>query len=203
MKKRENESNKKEFWTHSACSMSTTCPLKVKVSDGKIIEIKGEDIPGWDGATCGKALAGISDRVYAKDRTLTPLKRIGKRGEGKFAECSWDEVINALATKLKQYKEEGHPEAFEIWWGCPFQQDSMDFLYYWSALVGSGISYLHGQVCNGDNMVEKNVTFGKNHSQTFLNILADWPRTKYVVIAGQNYSWNWAKPWRSLQYSNL
>ena len=187
MGKKENESTKKEYWTHSACSMSTTCPLKIKVRDGKIVEVKGEDVPGWDGATCGKAIAGIQDRIYAKDRTLTPLKRVGKRGEGKFVECTWDEVIDALATKLKQYKKEGHPEAFEIWWGCPFQQDSIDFLYYWSVIVGSGISYLHGQVCNGDNMVEKNVTFGKNHSQTMLSILADWPRTKYTVIAGQNF----------------
>jgi hypothetical protein len=48
MGKKENESTKREYWTHSACSMSTTCPLKIKVRDGKIVEIKGEDVPGWD-----------------------------------------------------------------------------------------------------------------------------------------------------------
>jgi len=179
--------NYKEKWVHSACAMCAAAPMKVKVRDSKIIEVKGENIPGWDGRLCGKAISGMADRIYSPDRILSPLKRVGERGEGKFVECSWEEVINAVATKLKEYIDTGHPEAFEIWWGCPRQQDNIYFLYYWSAILKTGISYLHGQVCFGDHNVEKMVTFGKNHASAFLKGQADWPHTKYAVIAGQNF----------------
>ena len=174
-------------WTHSACAIGVGGPMKVRVRDGKIVEVKGEDIPGWDGVVCGKAMAGVRGRIYAPDRILYPLKRIGERGEGRFVACSWEEVINVVAAKVKEYIDAGHPEYFEIWWGCPIQQDNMYFIHYWSAVVRSGISYLHGQVCFGDHIVEKAVTFGGNHGPLLLEGVADWLRTKYAVIAGLNF----------------
>lgn len=174
-------------WIHSACAMCLAAPMKVKVRKGRIVEVSGEDIPGWNGKLCGKAIAGIGGRIYAPDRILYPQKRVGERGEGKFIRCSWEEVIDALAEKLKAYIDAGHPEYFEIWWGCPVQQDNLPFIHYWSAVVKSGISYMHGQVCYGDHNVEKIVTFGNNHSQDLITGVADWPRTKYAVIAGQNF----------------
>jgi len=174
-------------WTHSACAMCIGGPMKVKVRDGKIVEVKGEDIQDWNGKVCGKAISGTSDRIYSPNRILYPLKRVGERGEGKFARCTWEEVIDALAGKLKEYIDSGHPEYFEIWWGCPDQQDKVPFLHYWSTVVGSGISYLHGQACFGDHAVEKTVTFGGNHGMGLLAGMTDWTRTKYAVIAGQNF----------------
>jgi len=92
--------------------MCTDAPMKVKVKDGKIKEVKGEDILGWNGKLCGKAISGIADRIYSPDRILCHLKRVGERGEGKFVEYSWEEVINSVAIKLKKYIDAGHPEAF-------------------------------------------------------------------------------------------
>ena len=179
--------NTEEKWVHSACAMCTAAPMKVKVRKGKIVEVNGEDIPGWEGKLCGKAIDGIGSRIYAPDRILYPLKRVGERGEGRFVRCGWEEVINVVAAKLKEYIDAGHPEYFEIWWGCPVQQDNIPFLHYWSAVLGAGISYLHGQVCFGDNAVEKIVTFGSNHAQDLIHGVADWFRTKYAVIGAQNF----------------
>jgi len=177
-------------WVHSACAMCLDAPIKVKVRDNKIVDIKGEDIPGWNGKVCGKAIAGIGGRIYAPDRILYPLKRVGERGEGEFMRCSWQEVIDAVAAKLKEYIDAGHPEYFEIWWGCPRQQDNMYFIHYWSAVLGSGISYLHGQMCFGDQVVEKVVTFGGNHGPGLVTGVCDFSHTKYAVIAGQNFPGN-------------
>lgn len=129
----------------------------------------------------------LINRIYAPDRILSPLKRAGERGEGKFVRCSWEEAISAVATKLKEYMDAGHPEAFEIWWGCPYQQDNMYFIHYWSAVTGAGISYMHGQVCFGDHAVEKAITFGLHHGLNLISGPADWSHTKYAVIAGQNF----------------
>lgn len=172
---------------HSACSMCLAAPMKVQVDKGRIIEIRGEDIPGWEGVLCGKAIAGIGGRIYAPDRILYPLKRLGKRGEGEFVRCSWQEVIEALSSKLSEYIAAGHPEYFEIWWGCPLQQDNMYFIHYWSAVIQSGISYMHGQACFGDQVVEKIVTFGTNHAPGLIHGVGDWLHMKYAVIAGQNF----------------
>ena len=175
-------------WVHSACAMCTAGPMKVRVKAGRIVEVKGEDIPGWDGKLCGKAIAGTGGRIYAPDRILYPLKRVGERGEGKFVRCTWEEVINAVASKLKEYIDAGHPEYFEIWWGCPVQTDNIFFLHYWAAVLRAGISYLHGQVCFGDHAAEKMITFGANHGPSGLwPGVADWSRTKYAVMAGQNF----------------
>ena len=186
MKPLKNPSNEGK-WVHSACAMCIGAPMKVRVRNGKIVEVKGENIQDWDGKVCGKAISGIGDRVYSPNRILSPLKRVGERGEGKFVRCSWEEVINAVAAKLKEYIDAGHPEYFEIWWGCPHQQDNVPFLYYWSTAVKSGISYLHGQMCFGDHAVEKAVTFGENHGLNLALGVADWSRTKYAVVAGQNF----------------
>jgi thiosulfate reductase/polysulfide reductase chain A len=181
------QDEKEEKWTHSACSMCLSAPMKVKVKNGRITEVRGEDIPGWNGLVCGKAIAGIGGRVYAPDRILYPLKRAGERGEAKFARCTWEDVIDAVAAKLKDYRNAGHPEYFEIWWGCPLQQDNVFFIHYWSAVMRSGISYMHGQVCFGDQIVEKMVTYGTNHGARLLTGVADWARMKYAVIAGHNF----------------
>ncbi len=174
-------------WKHTACAMCLMCPMQAKVKKGKIVDVKGEGILPWDGKICAKAYGGIWGRVYAPDRILHPLKRVGKRGEGKFVRCSWEEVINAVANKIKKYREEGNPEAFETWWGCPVQTDNMYFLHYFARITGTGISYMHGQICFGDHSAEKAVSFGSNHMGPLMTGCADYMNTKYAVIAAQNF----------------
>lgn len=176
-----------EKWVHTACAMCLMCPMQVKIKNGKIVDIRGEDIYPWKGRVCAKAYGGIWGRVYAPDRILHPLKRVGKRGEAKFVRCSWDEVIDSFSKKLKEYIDAGHPEAFEIWWGCPVQTDNMYFLHYFSRITGCGISYMHGQICFGDHTAEKAVTFGANRAGDLVNGCADYINTKYAVIAAQNF----------------
>ncbi len=43
----------------------------------------------------------MRQRVYNPDRLKYPLKRIGKRGEGKFQRISWDEAFDIIGNSLK------------------------------------------------------------------------------------------------------
>lgn len=45
---------------------------------------------------------GYRKFVYHPDRLKYPMKRVGKRGEGKFERISWDEATTLIADNLKR-----------------------------------------------------------------------------------------------------
>ncbi|MCA1553271.1 MAG: molybdopterin-dependent oxidoreductase, partial [Chloroflexi bacterium] len=66
--------------------------------------------PGSRGRNCAKGPATIN-QVKDPDRILYPLKRAGKRGEGKWVRVTWDEVLKDLGARLrKAILEERHNE---------------------------------------------------------------------------------------------
>jgi anaerobic selenocysteine-containing dehydrogenase len=78
-----------------------TCALLVTVEDGVATAVKGDpDHPTTAGVLCTK-VARYTERTYHAERLLHPLRRVGKKGEGKFERISWDEALAAIAAKLK------------------------------------------------------------------------------------------------------
>ena len=56
--------------------------------------------PGSRGRNCAKGPATLN-QVTDPDRILYPLKRTGKRGEGKWERVSWDEALDDLAQRIR------------------------------------------------------------------------------------------------------
>jgi anaerobic selenocysteine-containing dehydrogenase len=78
-----------------------TCAIHVTVENGVATEIKGDpDHPTTAGVLCTKVSRYI-DRTYHPDRLLTPLRRVGNKGEGKFEAITWDEALDTIAARLK------------------------------------------------------------------------------------------------------
>ena len=78
-----------------------TCGMHVTVENGVAVKVEGaKDMPFTDGTLCTK-VARYLDRTYSKERVLHPLKRVGAKGEGKFARISWDEALTTIAAKFK------------------------------------------------------------------------------------------------------
>jgi anaerobic selenocysteine-containing dehydrogenase len=78
-----------------------TCAMLVTVENGRAIEIKGApDHPTTDGALCTK-VARYLERTYSPDRLRHPMKRVGAKGEGRFARISWDEALDEIASNFK------------------------------------------------------------------------------------------------------
>ena len=78
-----------------------TCAMLVTVQDGRAVEIRGApDHPTTAGTLCTK-VARYLDRTYSPDRLRYPMRRIGAKGEGRFARISWDEALDEIAERFK------------------------------------------------------------------------------------------------------
>ncbi|WP_412501739.1 DMSO/selenate family reductase complex A subunit [Shewanella chilikensis] len=93
--------------TWSACLVNcgSNCPLKVISRDGKIVRIEAEDTGddsfGNHQVRCCARGRSNRKRVYNPDRLMYPMKRVGKRGEGKFERISWEQATSEIGEKLK------------------------------------------------------------------------------------------------------
>ena len=55
--------------------------------------------PGSRGRNCAKGPATIN-QIYDPERILYPLKRVGKRGEGKWKRISWEDALSEIGEKM-------------------------------------------------------------------------------------------------------
>lgn len=109
------------------CAPGPHCGVSCYVKDGKIIKVEGmDDHPTNHGLLCPKGSAN-RQYVYRKDRVLTPLRRVGERGEGKFEPISWDEAYDIICEKLNATKAKYGASAVAFYsgynkWYRPFLQ---------------------------------------------------------------------------------
>jgi len=61
--------------------------------------------PGSRGRNCAKGPATLN-QVTDPERIRYPLKRVGRRGEGKWERVSWDEVLDDIAARVRKALEE-------------------------------------------------------------------------------------------------
>src|SRR5260370_17011872 len=74
-----------------------TCSLSVTVENAKIVKIRGSRAnPYTAGVICTKVAGSYPDWVHGPGRLQTPLRRVGAKGEGRFARPSWDEALHII-----------------------------------------------------------------------------------------------------------
>ena len=89
---------------HAACphDCPDTCAIRVTVEGQKIVRIQGDpDHPPTHGALCTK-VSRYAERVDHPERVLTPLKRVGPKGAGRFVPVGWDEALDDIAARLRE-----------------------------------------------------------------------------------------------------
>jgi len=88
-----------------------TCAMISTVRDGVLVRVEGDpDHPITQGFLCAKVLRSIG-RVYGKERVYSPMRRIGRKGEGRFARISWDEAVALIAARFKAILAAHGPDA--------------------------------------------------------------------------------------------
>jgi anaerobic selenocysteine-containing dehydrogenase len=87
------------------------CSLLAHVEDGRVVRVEGDpDQPFTAGFACGKVNRD-ADLVHSPQRLATPLRRIGAKGEGKFAPITWDEALDEITARWQAIIAESGPLA--------------------------------------------------------------------------------------------
>lgn len=81
------------------------CGVDAWVQDGKVVRVEGSKECRNQGRLCVKGYAS-REYIYREDRIKTPLRRVGKRGEGRFEPISWEEAYGEIAAHLNRCKAE-------------------------------------------------------------------------------------------------
>ena len=85
--------------------------MLVTVDGGRAVAIQGApDHPPTQGTLCTK-VARYLERTYSDQRLLHPMKRIGRKGEGRFARIGWDEALDTIAGRFGDIVREHGAEA--------------------------------------------------------------------------------------------
>ncbi len=166
------------------------CLLKVFVKDGVITKIETDDRP-TDNPDDPQLRACLRGRGYRHrqnhtDRLKYPMKRIGKRGEGKFERISWDEATDLMAENLIRIKEKYSNEALYI----PYGTGSYSQINgKWPAdrlmsLFGGALGYYNSYSWACINRATPTV-YG---TRVTGNQRQDWLNTKYILMWGWNPS---------------
>ncbi|RNL44085.1 DMSO/selenate family reductase complex A subunit [Paraeggerthella hongkongensis] len=90
-------------WSQCNVNCGGNCVFQWHSRDGKIVYMESDNTGDAD-LQARACLRGRSMRrwINSPDRLLYPMKRVGKRGEGKFEQISWDEAIDTIASELKR-----------------------------------------------------------------------------------------------------
>jgi anaerobic selenocysteine-containing dehydrogenase len=158
------------------CGPEAGCGIYAHVENGRFVGIEGmEESPINKGKLCPKAY-GSMQWVYSPQRLKYPLKRIGKRGEGKFAKISWDEAIDIIATKLLEQKEQYGPETLGIL--SPASRSYSTLLYRFLMAHGSP-NYGHSGICFKQRHFAFMYTFGG------IRPIPDYDNADLILIWGK------------------
>ena len=161
------------------------CISLVHVRNGELFKIEGDpNGPLNRGAVCDRCNAAIQ-YVYSPYRIQYPMKRIGKRGEGKWQRISWDEAYDTIAKKLLAIKEKfgGHAIAYTL--GTGRVNKEIPWQIFFNAVVetpnGAGIGHICLSKTRSPVMA---LSIGKVPGRAGEGVLRDWERAACIVSWG-------------------
>ncbi|WP_226570224.1 selenate/tellurate reductase subunit YnfE [Mangrovibacter yixingensis] len=108
----------KVVWGACSVNCGSRCALRLHVTDDEVTWVEtdntGLDIYGDHQVRACLRGRSIRRRMNHPDRLNYPMKRVGKRGEGKFERISWDEALDTITTNLKRVVKTWGNEAVYI-----------------------------------------------------------------------------------------
>ena len=158
------------------CGPAANCGVYAFTKNGRFTKVAGmKESPVNAGGICPKGQAA-PQWVYSSERLKYPLKRVGKKGEGKFQQITWNEAIAIIADTLKRQKEKYGPESLGML--SPARRTYSEYLNRFLIAHGSP-NYGHSGIC------AMQLSFGFHYT------VGDWPRA--VDYANSDLVLIWGK----------
>ena len=166
--------------TPTVCFGCTTqCHVVGWVQDEKVVGISGNPLdPNTAGHICAKA-NGIINSTYYPNRILYPMKRVGRRGEGKWRRISWEEALDEISARLKKLMDKERPDKFAIQVG---RDKTLGLTQRFLRTVGSPHGLNRRSICSTNNRLG-NMTY---YGTVFDWGTPDFARTQYILNFGSN-----------------
>ena len=146
------------------------------VENGRVVKLEGNpEHVSTRGRLCAKGNSGMW-YSYDPDRILYPLKRVGKRGEGKWKRITWDEALAEIVQKLDAALKED-PNTIMLKYGRNRSGGAID---RFMQTLGSATVLNHTSVCESSKKVGMEPTWGPDIETP------DFANTKYILNFGSN-----------------
>ena len=163
------------------------CLLIAHVQDGKITRLDTDDRPDTLAApqlrACVRGRAYLR-RQYHPDRLTQPLKRIGKRGDGKFTPIPWDEALDLVACEMQRVKDMYGNSALFVPYGTGSynqlngSQTARRLMNLFGGCLGIYNSYSWAAINTATPYVFGTLQTGNQRQ--------DWLNSKYILMWGWN-----------------
>jgi len=158
----------------------TRCPNISYVEDGRLVKIEGQpNSIRTHGTMCAKGQGGVG-QFSDPDRILHPMRRVGKRGEGKWKRVSWDEALTEVAERMKKLRDAGTPEKVMFHYGRMKASHSKLIKSLFLANYGTGTVGNHTSICEAAKWTGQELTWGGHYDNW------DFDNTNYVLNFGSN-----------------
>lgn len=134
------------------------CGVLVFLKQGHVKKILGDpDCPINRGTLCAKGLASTK-LLYHPERLLYPVKRIGKKGSGRWQRISWDEAMELLSQKILEYRDKFGPESIVLGYGTGRENEAV--IYRFANTLGTPNVLTAGHFCYGPRVATSIITCG-------------------------------------------
>lgn len=182
----------KVVWGACSVNCGSRCALRLHVKDDEVYWVEtdntGEDIYGNHQVRACLRGRSIRRRINHPDRLNYPMKRVGKRGEGKFERITWDEALDTLTKSLKEVVAKYGNEAVYINYSSGIVGGNITRSSPYASLVArlmncyGGFLSHYGTYSTAQIACAMPYTYGSNDG----NSTSDIENTKLVVMFGNN-----------------
>lgn len=164
------------------------CVIKAHVKDDIIVRLSTDE-GSEDEASTTLARACVRGRLYRKtflhpDRLKYPMKRVGKRGEGKFERISWEEAVETIASETTRIKDEYGPASRYVHYatGVSAAIRGNSLMTRLLALDGGSLGYYNSY----STAATANATPYTYGTSSTGNTTDDWVNSKLIILWGHN-----------------
>src|SRR5476651_2560865 len=179
-------------WSMCSVNCGSRCALRLHVRDDEVYWVEtdntGQDEYGDHQVRACLRGRSIRRRMNHPERLNYPMKRVGKRGEGKFKRISWDEAFDEIANNLKRIVAKYGNEAVYINYTSGVVGGNITRSSPYASLVArlmncyGGFLSHYGTYSTAQISCAMPYTYGGNDG----NSTSDIENSKLVVLFGNN-----------------